>query len=147
MTVQLKQAIQIAQSLPLSEQLELLTALSELIRQTHINAIQPQITADKPDLSEETAHPSWQQSITNPTLPVSQLIQTKLDAGKYQSAEEVLAVALQLLDEYEHSESAWVEDVRTKIDAAIDASEHTTSVDGETFVNGILERFQQAKQP
>jgi antitoxin ParD1/3/4 len=62
------------------------------------------------------------------------------------TAEEVLAVALQLLDEYERSESEWVEDVWTKIDAAIDTSEHTPPVDGETFVNSILERFQQAKQ-
>ncbi|MEM7797414.1 MAG: type II toxin-antitoxin system ParD family antitoxin [Cyanobacteria bacterium P01_C01_bin.118] len=76
--------------------------------------------------------------MTDATLPVSQLIQTKLEAGKYRSAEEVLAVALQLLDEYERSESEWVENVRAKIDAAIEASENTAPVDGETFVNGIL---------
>jgi antitoxin ParD1/3/4 len=29
-------------------------------------------------------------------------------------------------------------------DAAIEASKHTPSIDGETFVNQILERFQQA---
>ena len=34
-----------------------------------------------------------------------------------------------------------------KLNAAIEASEHTAPIDGETFVNGILERFQQAKQP
>ncbi len=33
--------------------------------------------------------------------------------------------------------------MRTKIDAAIEASAHTAPVDGETFVNGILERFRQ----
>jgi hypothetical protein len=40
----------------------------------------------------------------------------------------------------------WVESVRTKIDAAIEASTHTPPIDGETFVNQILERFQQANQ-
>ena len=73
-------------------------------------------------------------------------IRTKLQAGKYRSAEEILEIALRLLDEYDRSEAEWVEEVRAKIDAAIETSEHTAPTDGETFVNGILERFQQAKQ-
>ena len=73
-------------------------------------------------------------------------IQTKLQAGKYRSAEEILEIALRLLDEYDRSNAAWVEDVRVKIDAAIAASHYTAPIDGETFVNGILERFQQANQ-
>ncbi|MGB3312703.1 MAG: hypothetical protein WBG32_05375 [Nodosilinea sp.] len=54
-----------------------------------------------------------------------------------------MEIALRLLDEYDRSEAEWVEDVRTKIDAAIEASHHTAPIDGETFVNGILERFRQ----
>lgn len=73
-------------------------------------------------------------------------VQTKLQAGKYRSVEEILEIALRLLDEYDRSEAEWVEDVRVKIDAAIEASNHTVPIDGETFVNGILERFQQANQ-
>ncbi|MBD1931960.1 MULTISPECIES: ribbon-helix-helix domain-containing protein [Cyanophyceae] len=73
-------------------------------------------------------------------------IQTKLQAGKYRSAEEVLEVALRLLDEYDRAETEWVEDVREKIDAAISASDHTPPIEGETFVNQIIERFQQARQ-
>lgn len=74
------------------------------------------------------------------------LIQTKLQAGKYRSAEEVLEVALRLLDEYDRAETEWVEDVREKIDAAITLSDHTPPIDGETFVNKIIERFQQVRQ-
>ncbi len=73
-------------------------------------------------------------------------IQTKLQAGKYRSAEEVLEVALRLLDEYDRAETEWVEDVREKIDAAIAVSDHTPTIDGETFVNQIIERFQQVRQ-
>ena len=73
-------------------------------------------------------------------------IQTKLQTGKYRSAEEILEVALQLLDEYDRTESAWVEEVREKVNAAIAATDHTPPVDGETFVNQILKRFQQARQ-
>jgi len=71
-------------------------------------------------------------------------VQTKLQAGRYRSAEEILEMALRLLDEYDRSEAEWVEDVRAKIDAAIEGSQQTAPIDGETFVNGILERFGQA---
>ncbi|MBD2385415.1 ribbon-helix-helix domain-containing protein [Cylindrospermum sp. FACHB-282] len=73
-------------------------------------------------------------------------IQTKLQAGKYHSVEEVLEIALQLLDEYDRAETEWVRDVREKIDAAIAVSEQTAPIDGEIFVNQILERFEQQRQ-
>jgi ferritin len=47
------------------------------------------------------------------------------------------------LQEEQQAENVWVEDVREKIDAAISASEQTPPIDGETFVNQILERFQR----
>ncbi|MBN4000791.1 type II toxin-antitoxin system ParD family antitoxin [Nostoc sp. LPT] len=73
-------------------------------------------------------------------------IQTKLQSGKYQSAEEALEIALRLLDEYDRADAEWVENVREKIDAAILASDQTPPIDGETFVNQILERFRQGQQ-
>ncbi|BBD69066.1 hypothetical protein NIES4072_36040 [Nostoc commune NIES-4072] len=68
-------------------------------------------------------------------------IQTKLQSGKYSSAEEALEIALRSLDEYDRADAKWVEDVRKKIDAAILASDQTPLIDGETFVNQILKRF------
>lgn len=73
-------------------------------------------------------------------------IQKKLETGKYQSVEEVLEIALRLLDEYDRAEAEWVKDVREKIDAAIAVSEQTAPIDGETFVNQILEQFEQQRQ-
>jgi antitoxin ParD1/3/4 len=72
------------------------------------------------------------------------LTQTKLQAGKYRSTLEVLEIALQLLDEYDRADAEWIEDVRAKIDSAIEASSHTAPIDGETFVGQILERFQRS---
>lgn len=80
------------------------------------------------------------------TADQERFVQTKLQTGKYRSAEEVLEIALRLLNEYDRAEAEWVEDVREKIDAAIAVSEHTSPIDGETFVNQILERFRQAHQ-
>jgi antitoxin ParD1/3/4 len=73
-------------------------------------------------------------------------IQSKMQTGKYNSAEEVLEIAFQLLDEYDRTEAEWVKDVRDKIDAAISASEETKPIDGETFINQILERFRKVQQ-
>jgi antitoxin ParD1/3/4 len=73
-------------------------------------------------------------------------IQTKLQAGKYRSAEEILEIALRLLEDYDRADAEWVEEVRTKIDAAITASPHSPPIDGEKFVNPILERFQPENQ-
>jgi antitoxin ParD1/3/4 len=55
---------------------------------------------------------------------------------------EIAARFLAELQEEQQAENVWVEDVREKIDAAISASEQTPPIDGETFVNQILERFQ-----
>ncbi|MEH2213974.1 ribbon-helix-helix domain-containing protein [Nostoc sp.] len=68
-------------------------------------------------------------------------IQTKLQSGKYRSAEAALEIALRLLDEYDRADPEWVENVREKIDAAILASDQTPPIDGETFVNQVIERF------
>ncbi|MCC5643071.1 type II toxin-antitoxin system ParD family antitoxin [Nostoc sp. CHAB 5824] len=68
-------------------------------------------------------------------------IQTNLQAGKYSSAEEALEIVLRLLDEYDHADAESMEAVREKINAAILASDQTPPIDGETFVNQIIERF------
>jgi antitoxin ParD1/3/4 len=82
----------------------------------------------------------------NLTLDQERFIQSKLQAGKYRSAEEVIEIALRLFEEYDRTEAEWIENVREKIDAAIAISEHTPPIDGETFINQILERFQQEHQ-
>jgi antitoxin ParD1/3/4 len=38
-------------------------------------------------------------------------IQAKLQAGKYRSVEEVMEIALRLLDEHDRTDIAWVEDI------------------------------------
>lgn len=77
----------------------------------------------------------------NLTSDQEKFIQSKLKSGKYQTPEEVVSKALRLLEVWEQAEAEWSEDVGTKIDAAISASEETPPLDGETFINEILERF------
>jgi len=73
-------------------------------------------------------------------------IQAKLQTGKYRNAQELLALAFKLLDEYEQADAEWINSVRTKIDAAITTSEQTPPIDGKTFINKILEQFQQVRE-
>lgn len=70
------------------------------------------------------------------------IIKTKLQTGKYRNVEQVLEIALRLLDEYERSSTQWTEDVKAKINAAISLSEQTPPIDGENFINQIITKFQ-----
>jgi antitoxin ParD1/3/4 len=71
---------------------------------------------------------------------ISQIEQLPIDRQ-----DAIAARFLAELAEEQQAESVWVEDVRTKIDAAISASEQTPPIDGETFVNQILEQFQRGR--
>ncbi|MBD2366687.1 MULTISPECIES: ribbon-helix-helix domain-containing protein [Leptolyngbya] len=80
----------------------------------------------------------------------AQIIQQKLQSGRYKTLDDLLAQAFQLLDDWEeHSlieDPAWIDSARQKVDAAIQSLEQNGGTDGETVVNRLLEKFQQARQ-
>ncbi len=69
------------------------------------------------------------------------LIQAKIVAGKYQSTQQVIEIALRLFEEYERADTEWSLSVGEKIQAAVAISEEAPPIDGESFVDGILQRF------
>jgi ferritin len=69
---------------------------------------------------------------------IAQIEQLPLDRQ-----DAIAARFLTELQEEQQAENLWVEDVREKIDAAISASDRTPPIDGETFVNQILDRFKR----
>ena len=71
------------------------------------------------------------------------IIQRQVETGKYHSPEEVIEVALQLLDQCEQNDVEWIKYIRQKIDEAIIESEKNPAVDGEIFINQIIDRFQK----
>ncbi|NES19410.1 MAG: hypothetical protein F6K41_10885 [Symploca sp. SIO3E6] len=73
MTSQLNQAINLAQSLSLSEQLELLKILSTIIQKTHVLETQALLEEDNTDFSADSFRKSWQQAVTGQTLPIAQI--------------------------------------------------------------------------
>jgi antitoxin ParD1/3/4 len=80
------------------------------------------------------------------TSEQEQAIQTLLKTGQFKTPEEVIQAALQLLEEQHRSYQQWLDETRTKIDEAIEASKDTPPIDGETFVAGLLERFQKVRE-
>ncbi|MEM7590938.1 MAG: type II toxin-antitoxin system ParD family antitoxin [Cyanobacteria bacterium P01_A01_bin.83] len=82
----------------------------------------------------------------NITLTPAQqsFIQAKIQTGKYKSTQEVIEMALRLFEEYEQAESEWSQSIREKIQAAAEALEQTPPIDGENFVEGILQRFKES---
>jgi ferritin len=72
-----------------------------------------------------------------------QQVIAKIEQLPIDRQEAIAARFLAELVEEQQAENVWVEDIRSKIDAAISASEQTPPIDGETFVNQILERLQR----
>jgi antitoxin ParD1/3/4 len=64
-----------------------------------------------------------------------QLIQNRLDTGRYANAEEVLAIALQLLTRLETEHQNWIEDTRQQIAIGIAELDRGEGIDGPTVMN------------
>ncbi len=69
------------------------------------------------------------------------IIKRQVQTGKYHSPEEVIEVALILLDEYEKTDAQWINEIRQKIEDAIIESDKSPPVDGETFINTIIDDY------
>lgn len=84
----------------------------------------------------------------NITLKTEQaeLIQQKLNSGKYNNAEEVIAEALQLLYQRDREYETWVEETRGKVDVAIDELRRGEGIDGDVVIAQLKEKLRQARQ-
>lgn len=69
------------------------------------------------------------------------LIRSKLQSGQYQSVDDVIQAALSLLDEQDKAYEEWVIETRAKVDEGIASLERGEGIDGETFVNQLLRRY------
>lgn len=74
------------------------------------------------------------------------LIYSKLQSGRYQTVDDVIQAALNLLDEQDKAYEQWVIETRTKVDEGIASLERGEGIDGETFVNQLLAKLKQAKE-
>lgn len=73
-------------------------------------------------------------------------IHAKLQSGRYQTVDDVIQGALHLLDEQDKADEEWVIETRAKVDEGIASLERGEGIDGETFVNQLLEELRQVRK-
>lgn len=76
----------------------------------------------------------------------SELIQQKLNSGKYSNVDEVIDEALQLLYQRDLEYETWVEETRGKVDVAIDELRRGEGIDGDVVIAQLKEKLHQARQ-
>ena len=74
------------------------------------------------------------------------LIAEQLAHGKYQSADEVVTKALQLLARQQQEYAEWVADVRVKTDEAAAELARGEGIPLDTFMAKIQAKFQQSRE-
>ncbi len=75
-----------------------------------------------------------------------QLIQAKVNSGKYTTVDEVIAEALQLLEERDKHYQKWVEDNREKVAVGLAQLERGEGIEVQTVINKLKEKVRQAKE-
>jgi antitoxin ParD1/3/4 len=79
--------------------------------------------------------------------PESQkFIQKQLEEGKYRNHDEAINVALILLEKLDREYTEWLEETRQKVAIGISQLERGESLDAEEVIEGILDRFREAKE-
>jgi antitoxin ParD1/3/4 len=75
-----------------------------------------------------------------------QFIQEQLAQGQFQSANEVVAIALQLLKCQQRDYQVWMEDVRVKVDEAAQELERGEGISLDTVVDELQGKFRKARE-
>jgi antitoxin ParD1/3/4 len=75
-----------------------------------------------------------------------QFISEQLAQGKFQSANEVVAIALQVLERQQQDYQVWVEEVREKVDEAAQSLARGERVPLEAVADRIQSKFREARE-
>lgn len=81
-----------------------------------------------------------QKSLMNVHLTpeLEQLVQAKVQSGRYNSASEVVREALRLMEQRDELRAIQIEELRTRMDRALDESSRGEGIDGEEFMQGMI---------
>ena len=80
------------------------------------------------------------------TSAQEQIVANQIAAGQYASAEEMLDVALELLNFLDAESLTWLKATQQKIQVGIEELDRGEGVDGEPVMEQFLQRFQDAHQ-
>jgi antitoxin ParD1/3/4 len=71
----------------------------------------------------------------------AQIIANLIATGSFQTADEVLQVALELLERERESYRLWIEQTRELVTEGIESLDRGEGIDGETVVNNLLAKL------
>jgi antitoxin ParD1/3/4 len=74
------------------------------------------------------------------------IIANLIATGSFQTADEVLQVALKLLEMERRSYQSWATSTREQVREGIESLDRGEGVDGETVVNDLLAKLRQVKE-
>ncbi|MBD2609181.1 type II toxin-antitoxin system ParD family antitoxin [Scytonema hofmannii FACHB-248] len=74
-----------------------------------------------------------------------QFVISKIESGKYANADEVIAAALQLLEEQEQY-ILWLNDTRQKVAVGLEEIERGDVLDTEVVINQLKEKLLQKRE-
>jgi antitoxin ParD1/3/4 len=79
-------------------------------------------------------------------LKQEEFVQKQLKTGKFDSPEQVIHAAFQVLENLQDDYWQWVDETRQKIDVAIQELDNGDGLDGETVINDLLAKFAIVQQ-
>ena len=74
----------------------------------------------------------------NLTLELEQLVQAKVQSGRYNSASEVVREALRLMEQKDEVRAIQLQELRGRMDRALGESARGEGTDGEQFMQEML---------
>lgn len=74
------------------------------------------------------------------------IVTNLIATGNFQTADEVLQVALRLLEKERQSYQSWLAETREQVKEGIASLDRGEGIDGDTVVNDLLAKLRQAKE-
>jgi len=75
------------------------------------------------------------------TPELEKLVQAKIESGRFHSASEVVEEALHLLEQQEIERETDLKELRARMDEGLASLDRGESVDGETFMQAMLDEL------
>ena len=72
------------------------------------------------------------------TPELEELVQTRVQSGRYSSASEVVRDALRLLEQHDSLRASHLKELRSRMDEGLAGLDRGRGVDGEKFMRGMI---------